>query len=57
MTGEGAVADAAAATVQDILDYGGEAIADANSVATSEGGAAPSSTPPCGGGGDASTSS
>jgi NAD(P)-dependent dehydrogenase (short-subunit alcohol dehydrogenase family) len=40
VTGDGASTDAAAATVQQILDHGGEAIADTNSVATAEGGRA-----------------
>ncbi len=40
VTGDGEAADAAAATVQHILDRGGEAIADAHSVATPEGGSA-----------------
>lgn len=40
VTGEGAAIDAAAATVQQILDCGGEAIADTNSVATFNGGQA-----------------
>lgn len=40
VTGDGEGADAAAATVQHILDRGGEAIADAHSVATPEGGSA-----------------
>lgn len=38
VTGDGEAADAAQATVQHILDRGGEAIADAHSVATPEGG-------------------
>lgn len=38
VTGDGASVDAAAATVRQILDDGGEAIADTNSVATPEGG-------------------
>jgi len=40
VTGDGAAADAAAATVQHIVERGGEAIADAHSVATPEGGSA-----------------
>lgn len=40
VTGDGSTSDAAAATVRQILDDGGEAIADANSVATPEGGGA-----------------
>ncbi len=40
VTGDGAAADPAATTVQQILEDGGEAIADTNSVATPEGGQA-----------------
>jgi NAD(P)-dependent dehydrogenase (short-subunit alcohol dehydrogenase family) len=40
VTGDGAATGAAAATVRQILEHGGEAIADTNSVATPEGGSA-----------------